>query len=655
MDKMKPDNSPAANVAAGQTPAAAPKSDILDLIDSPADLQGLSPRDLAALADEIRALIIQTVSRTGGHLASNLGVVELTLALHQVFDFSRDRLLWDVGHQCYPHKIITGRRDRFATLRQAGGLSGFPSPDESDYDVFTTGHAGTAISTASGMALADQIAGLNDRKIVAVVGDGSIVNGLSLEAINNNGLLKRQLLVVLNANAMAIDVTRGAVARLLDRIRQTQAYTDIKAKTEKVLSKLPRGGKMTETLKHIRDGLRTTMHGAQVFEMLGFRYFGPVDGHDIPALLATLRRVAEIPQPVLLHVHTEKGRGCDYAVEDPCRFHSPSAHKVNGGVVEFPASPKPLWTTVFARALLERAQHDERIVAITAAMPDGTGLDVIRDNLPQRYVDVGISESHALGLAAGLARAGLRPVVAIYSTFMQRAFDQVFHELALQKLPVTICMDRAGLVGSDGAVHHGFWDIAALRALPGMVLMAPADENELKSALVLALGLDGPCAIRYPRDEVPDPLPLTDRAPYVLGQACRVRAGDAGTFLALGAMVEHAIAAADILAREHGLETAVYSARFAKPLDEALVAELAVGGKPILTVEDHSAIGGFGSAVLETAAARSLDLTNIKVLGLPDRFIPHANRSRQLLQAGLAPQCLADAMLAAIESKVYGK
>ena len=623
---------------------------LLERINSPADLKALSVRQLERLAEEIRQLIIETVSRRGGHLASNLGVIELTLALHSVFDFPRDRLLWDVGHQCYAHKIITGRRRAFEHLRQKGGLSGFPDPDESAYDLFATGHAGTAISTAVGLAWADQTAGRNDRKVVAVVGDAAIVNGLSFEAINNAGLLKRQLLVILNDNSMAIDVTQGALARLLDRIRLTRTYSDLKHHTQQVLHSLPLGEEITEALRHLKSGLRSTVHGEQVFEGLGFRYFGPMDGHDVGALQKILRLLAQVDEPVLLHIHTQKGYGCDYAVEDPCRFHSPSAHRVNGGVVEFPRSPRPKWTELFAQALLDRARRDRRIVAITAAMPDGTGLSLIRDQLPQRYIDVGISESHAVAMAAGLAKAGLRPVVAIYSTFLQRGFDQVSEEVALQRLPVIFCMDRAGLVGGDGAVHHGWLDIAYLRPLPGMVLMAPADAVELNSALDLALRLERPCAIRYPRDEAPEALPGT-AAPYVPGKAVCVRTGRHGAFLALGAMVAPALSAAEMLAESDGIESAVYSARFAKPLDEELIRELLATGQPVLTVEDHAAAGGFGSAVAELAAGCGCDTANLRIIGLPDRFIAHADRAEQLAEAGLDAPALAEAMRRALADR----
>ncbi len=481
---------------------------LLDQLQSPHQLRRLKPEQLEQLVDQMRKRIIDVVSRRGGHLASNLGVIELTLALHYVFDFTTDRLLWDVGHQCYPHKMLTGRSGKFDSLRQKDGLSGFPSPSESEYDLFATGHAGAAISTAAGLAWADQKLGRKN-KTVAVVGDASIVNGLAMEGINNAALLNRQFLIILNDNSMAIDRTSGALAKVLDRLRMTHAYSEIMHSTTQLLQHLPLGDEIGDALRHIKDGLRSTVHGEQVFESLGLRYFGPVDGHNIGEMIKILNRLGEVDQPVLLHVHTEKGRGCAYAVEDPCRFHSPSAYTVKDGHAVFPDKTQPTWTNVFADALIELAEKDERIIAITAAMPDGTGLNKFRDVFPDRYVDVGINESHAVAMAAGMAKAGLRPVVAIYSTFMQRAFDQIFHEAAFQKLPVILCMDRAGLVGSDGAVHHGNMDISFLRPLPGMTIMAPAQESEMKSALELALSLDGPSAIRYPRDEVPAPLSET--------------------------------------------------------------------------------------------------------------------------------------------------
>ena len=615
---------------------------LLERINTPHQLRRLEMPQLGRLADELRDRIIDVVSKRGGHLASNLGITELTVALHYVFDFSHDRLLWDVGHQCYAHKILTGRGPRFETLRQSGGLSGFPAPSESGYDLFATGHAGTAISTAIGLAWADRRLD-TDRRTVAIVGDASIVNGLSLEGINNLAQLERQFLIVLNDNSMAIDRTQGGMAKALDRLRMTHAYSGLKQSTERILQRLPGGDGVTEAIRHLKEGLRTTYHGEQIFESLGIAYFGPVDGHDIPALIRLLRKLASMDRPALLHVHTQKGRGCHYAVEDPCRFHSPSAYTVENGRAVFPKRKRPTWTKAFTAALGRLAARDERIVAVTAAMPDGTGLAEFRKHFPDRTIDVGISESHAVAMAAGLAKGGLRPVVAVYSTFLQRAMDQVFEEIALQKLPVVLCMDRAGLVGSDGAVHHGFMDIAYLRPLPGIVLMAPADAPELAAALEFALAGDVPAAIRYPRDIVPEDLP-GDCPAFELGRARPVREGADGTFLCYGTAVEPALAAAAILARDDGIQAGVVNARFAKPLDVPAVTRLIRTGKPVLVCEDHAMIGGFGSAVLELAASRGLPAGHVRLAGLPDRFVAHAARPEQLTEVGLDAPSLAAAL-----------
>ncbi len=610
-----------------------PEERLIDRITTPHQLRRLERGELNQLADELRERIEHVVKKRGGHLASNLGIAELTIALHLVFDFSRDRLLWDVGHQCYAHKILTGRGEAFDRLRQPGGVSGFPSPDESPYDLFATGHAGTAISTAAGLAWGDQAAG-RDNKTVAVVGDASIVNGLSFEGINNVALLKRQFLIVLNDNSMAIDRTHGAMAGVLDRIRMTNAYSGIKHGTEHLLQRLPLGEEMVRAIRDIKAGLKTTIHGGRIFDALGLEYFGPVNGHDIQELTRVLRRLAEIDRPAILHVHTEKGRGRKYAVEDPCRFHSPSAYSIEGGQAVFTPKENPTWTQTFSDALVKRGATDDRVVAITAAMPDGTGLVKFRELFGDRTVDVGISESHAVAMAGGLAKSGLRPVVAIYSTFMQRAMDQVFQEACLQNLPVLLCMDRAGLVGSDGAVHHGLMDIAYLRSMPNMVLMAPADASEMSAAMDLALSLDCPSAIRYPRDEVPADLPGACPA-FELGRGRIIRQDADATLLCYGTMVEPALAAADILRREQSLEVAVVNARFAKPLDTKLITRLIGSGKPLLTLEDHAAMGGFGAGVLELAAAEGLSTALVRVLGVPDRFIAAASRQEQLTEAGL--------------------
>lgn len=626
-------------------------SELLDQIRTPEDLKRLPVSKLSALADEMREIIIEVVRRRGGHLASNLGIAELTIALHYVFDFAHDRLLWDVGHQCYAHKLLTGRREAFERLRQRGGASGFPDPEESPYDLFKVGHAGTAISTAVGMALADRFAG-NQRKVVAVVGDASIVNGLSLEAMNNAPLVDRQLLVVLNDNSMAIDVTQGAMARALDRVRLTRTYRDFKHATDNMLRHLPMGHEIGDALRHLHQSIRTAVHGQQAFEALGFRYFGPVDGHDAGELVDVLRRVSEVETPVLLHMHTEKGRGCDYAVEDPTTFHSPGGWTEENGRVVFARSDRPSWTSTFAQALIDRAGRDERVVAITAAMPDGTGLRTFREAFPERCFDVGISESHAVAMAGGMARDGRRPVVAIYSTFMQRGFDQTFQEIALQGLPVLLCMDRAGLVGSDGAVHHGFLDIAFLRGLPGMVLMAPAEQEEMGYAIDLALSLNGPAAIRYPRDQVP--LPLAEECPpFELGRARVLREGEDAALLCYGTSCEPAVRAAEALQAD-GVTVKVVNARFAKPLDEGCIGDLLNAGCPVLTCEDHAGPGGFGAAVLELANERGWPTGRLHRLHLPDRFVGHASRSEQLREVGLDAEGIERAVRAALNGEPVG-
>ncbi|HNQ24831.1 MAG TPA: 1-deoxy-D-xylulose-5-phosphate synthase [Phycisphaerae bacterium] len=606
---------------------------LLQHIQCPADVQKLPRDQLAVLAQEIRDRIIEVVGRNGGHLTSNLGVVELTIALHRVFDFRQDRLLWDVGHQCYPHKLLTGRQSQFDTLRQAGGVSGFPCPEESAYDLFAVGHAGTAIATAIGLARGDALLG-RDSRIVAVVGDASIVNGVSFEALNHAGTLKRQFLVILNDNEWGISPTQGGMAAHLAKFRASQWYEELKARTKQILPKLPLVGKAAlEALVHLKEGIKATVSPGQVFEPLGFQYVGPVDGHDLNELIETLRIVQRANHPILLHVYTVKGKGYDWASAEPGRFHSSKPFVVRDGKAIVNEGTGRSWTRAFVENLVELAQEDPRIFALTSGMPDGTGLNEFARRFPDRFLDVGIAESCTVDMAAGMARAGLRPVVAIYSTFLQRGFDQVYQEAALQGLPVLFCMDRAGLVGSDGAVHQGFCDIAYLRGLPGMVLMAPIDEQELREALRLALRLQQPCAIRYPRDKVAPPIP--DCTPLVPGQARRLRDGEAATILAYGTTALHALAAAEELAQA-GVEVTVVNARFAQPLDRAMVRAAFATGRPVVTVEDHSVVGGFGAGVLETAQELGV-LRSVAVarLGMPaDRFVEHGTRVQQLAWCG---------------------
>lgn len=621
---------------------------LLDEIKSPADVRALPLEALPALAQEVRDRIIEVVSRCGGHLTSNLGVTELTIALHRAFDFSSDRLLWDVGHQCYPHKLLTGRNDRFDRIRKSGGPSGFPEPAESLFDLFSVGHAGTAIPTAVGLARADEILG-RDRCTVAVVGDASIVNGVAFEGLNQAGTLKRQFLVVLNDNEWGISPTQGGIAEFLARFRASDFYEEVKAGTKRVLPKLPLLGKpVFDMIAHLKEGIKATVSPGQIFEALGFQYVGPVDGHDIPHLIELLEVLKRAQHPVLLHVHTVKGKGCDWATAEPGRFHSPKPFVIQDGKVAVSGGGTRSWTTAFVETLMEFVEKDERVYAMTAGMPDGTGLLKMADRFPDRWRDVGISESCTVDMAAGMAKAGLRPVAAIYSTFLQRAFDQVFQEVALQGLPVMFCIDRAGLVGGDGAVHHGFLDITYLRGLPGMVLMAPMDEFELREAMKLGLALHDPCAIRYPRDVVPQP--VEDSPPFELGKARWLRHGRDATILCYGVTCAAAMQAAELLMEEN-VDVSVANARFARPIDERTIARAFDGSAPVITVEDHSIAGGFGSAVLESAQQLGLSAPQVARVGIPsDRFIAHGSRSEQLAECGLDASGIAATVLRVIEA-----
>jgi len=614
---------------------------LLERIKTPVDLRAIPESELNDLAAEIRRRIIEVVSAGGGHLASNLGVTELTIALHRVFDFSTDRLLWDVGHQCYPHKLLTGRADRFDSIRKAGGLSGFPSVAESPYDLFNVGHAGTAVATAVGLARGDALLS-RDTRVVALVGDASIVNGVAVEGLNQAGTLKRQFLVILNDNSWGIAPTQGALADSLTRFRSSQMYEQIKRRAKTLLPKVPVVGQaIYDTIDHLKEGVKATLAPHQIFEQMGFQYIGPIDGHDIRHLVGMLQLLRDVPHPVLLHVHTDKGRGCDWARADPGRFHSPAAFQLESGKVTIKSGPGKSWTSAFADALVELANEDDRIVALTAAMPDGTGLNRFQQSHPDRYLDCGIAESCTVDIAAGLAKAGLRPVVAIYSTFLQRAFDQIWQEVVLQKLPVIFCLDRAGLVGGDGAVHHGFLDISYLRGFPDIVLTAPADELELRSALQFALSLDQPIAIRYPRDKVPAQ-PVANCTPYEMGRSRKLRSGSDATLLAYGVTAYNALEAAALLA-DDGIEAAVVSARFAKPIDKRMVRDAFADGKPVVTIEDHARLGGFGSAVIETVRNMGLDASRSVALGIPDRMIEHGSRAGQLAEANLDAEGIAAA------------
>jgi len=614
----------------------------LDRIQSPRDLRRLEVGDLPRVAEELREEILRVVSKTGGYLSSNLGVVELTLALHYAFDTPRDRLVWDVGHQTCSHKILTGRRDRMETLRRYGGLSGFLSRAESEYDVLEAGHASTSISAALGLAVARDLKG-EKHHVVTVIGDGAMTAGMAFEAMNQAGALGKRLIVVLNDNSMSISPSVGALPHYLAELMAGRHYAKFKDDFKKVLGRLPGvGEQVVDFARALEEGVRKTFTPGSLFEELGFRYMGPVNGHDFPAMLAAFAEARGVDGPVFLHVITQQGKGYRPAEDRPVEYHGAAPFDPSKGLprrTRKKAAEAPTLTEVFGQTLLSLAGRDPRIVAITASMPDGTGLVPFAEAFPKRFFNTGIAEQHSVTLAAGLALDGFRPVVAVYSTFLQRAFDQIFHDVCLMNLPVVFAVDCAGLAGADGASHHGVFDIAYLRTLPNMVLMAPKDEEELRHMLATAFELDGPVAVRYPRgrhprggapgmgvpgDRAEDRIGAGEIHTLPPGKAELLRRGEDGALWALGASVAPALTAAERLARD-GVELTVVNARFVKPLDrEMLAGQLAEGGR-IATVEEHTLAGGFGSAVLEAVAEMGLEGVESLCLGIPDRFVPHGS------------------------------
>jgi 1-deoxy-D-xylulose-5-phosphate synthase len=624
------------------------KDEILSRIESPADLHSLSDDQLTQLAAEVREALCQVVTTRTAHFASNLGVVELCIALHQVFDFTRDRLVWDTGHQIYPHKLLTGRYHEFPTIRQKGGLMGYPNPQESPYDLFMTGHAGCSISTILGLKTADDLRGESDRKAVAVIGDGALPSGIVFEAMNNATGLEKDILVILNDNKMGICPRVGGLAQTLDRARTAPFYSELKRDVSWLLNKVPLVGDAVErVLVQAKDLVKATLHGGMLFEELGFRYIGPIDGHDLKSLREYLEMVRDLKGPVLLHVFTEKGHGVKPACDDPVLFHTPPPVQLkNDAVVSVKRSSSRAYTDVISEALYTAMEVNPQVVVLTAAMCEGNKLQKIREVFPDRFFDTGICEGHAVAFAAGLAKSGLRPVVDIYSTFLQRSFDQIFQEVALQNLPVTFCLDRAGVVGADGPTHHGAYDNTWMRVFPNMVVMAPGDELDVRSMLDFALSFPGPVSLRYPKTATETVARSVE--PVRLGQAEVLEWGRDGMIIACGSLLPSCVKAAERL-KDEGLDVGVINARFVKPLDRETILRAVADCNFVVTVEESSLVGGFGSAVLEAANSAGLRTDHIRRLGLPDIYIEHAERSEQLHELGLDVDGIVRAVLAAAD------
>jgi len=623
---------------------------LLDSIDNPQDLKRLTLEQLPILAQEIRNTIIETVSSSGGHLASSLGAVELIIGIHYCLNAPEDKIIWDVGHQAYAHKLLTGRKERFNTLRKIDGLSGFPNKYESEYDVFTTGHGSTSISTALGMVAAQDI-GHEPNKVVAVIGDASLGGGMAFEALNHAGHLNRQILVILNDNEMSISKSVGALSKYLNRIITAPSYNKIRKDVEGLLKRVPRFGfRVMRAAKRLEEGLKNLLVPGMFFEEMGFRYFGPIDGHDVKTIVATLRNVASMSEPVFLHVVTKKGKGYSYAEKIPEKFHGVGSFDVSTGEKMLPKAEKALnepsgFTNAFSEAVIDAASRDGKIVAVTAAMPEGTGLDKFANIFPNRFFDVGMAEQHAVGFAAGLARAGLKPVVAIYSTFLQRAYDQIIHDVCLQNLNLIFMLDRSGLVGEDGPTHHGMFDIAYLRHVPNMVLLAPRDEKELKDMFVFALSYNnGPIAIRYPRSRSHVTELKKTRPGLEFGRAEILKQGRDVTLLGVGYMAGVSLKAASMLLAD-GVDCEVINARFIKPFDLESISGSLSKTKRLYILEEGVARGGFGESVLESILDVVPKDSIIKIMGLPDRFVEHGSRDILLDRCGLSAQKIREKIL----------
>lgn len=618
-------------------------SSLLSRVNSPKDLKSLSIAQMESLAEEIREFILHNVGTTGGHLAPSLGVVELTLALHSILNAPYDKVVWDVGHQAYVHKILTGRKDSFHTLRQYQGISGFPRREESVYDAFGVGHASTSISGALGMAAARDVMG-EKYTVAAVIGDGSLTGGQAFEALNQAGHIKTNLMVILNDNEMSIAKNVGGMAHYLSKLRTTPTYSRVKNDIDYLLRRIPAiGDSVAKSAERLKDSLRYLLVAGGFFEELGLTYVGPINGHDIATLQSVLLNVKKMQGPVLVHVITQKGKGYGPAEQSADKYHGIGPFCVETGNV-LKCSSTPTYTGVFGQTLLELAQQDPKIVAITAAMPEGTGLKAFAQQYPKRFFDVGIAEAHAVTFAAGMAAQGLKPVVAVYSSFLQRGYDQIFHDVCLQKLPVVFAIDRAGIVGEDGPTHHGVFDFAYLRHIPGMTIMAPGNENELRHMLKTAVDFNGPIALRYPRDEGVGAVLAKELICLKTGQAEILSSGKDVALLGIGDRVNAALQAADILQKQ-GINAAVINARFVKPLDEGMLRRICREIGILVTIEDHVLQGGFGSAVGEYLHAHGWGNVKLLKIGLPDHFVEHGPRKLLLDKYGLSAEKIAEQTL----------
>ncbi|MGA7986027.1 MAG: 1-deoxy-D-xylulose-5-phosphate synthase [Burkholderiales bacterium] len=610
--------------------------DLLRTIDDPAALRQLERKQLKQLADELRAFVLDSVSTTGGHLSSNLGTVELTIALHYVFDTPEDRIVWDVGHQTYPHKILTGRREAMARLRLLGGISGFPRRSESPYDTFGTAHSSTSISAALGMATAAKMKG-EQRRAIAVIGDGAMSAGMAYEAMNNAGAMDVDLLVILNDNEMSISPPVGALTNYLARLLSGRIYSTARRASEHLLKRVPG---VWELARRAEEHFKGMVTPSTLFEEFGFNYIGPIDGHDLDALIPTLANIAKLKGPQFLHVVTRKGQGYKLAEDDPIAYHGPGKFDPAEGIKKTPGG-RPSYSQVFGDWLCDMAELDPRLVAITPAMREGSGMVKFSDMFPQRYFDVGIAEQHAVTFAAGLACEGVKPVVAIYSTFLQRGYDQLIHDVAIQNLPVVFALDRGGLVGGDGATHNGAFDYAYLRTVPNLTVMAPSDEDECRQMLYTAFTLDSPAAVRYPRGSGPGVEVRKAMSALPLGKAELRREGRRVAILAFGSMLKPALEAAA------ALDATVANMRFVKPLDVDLLRQLAESHDLLVAVEEHAVMGGAGGAVCEALAALGIE-RKVLLLGLPDRFIDHGDTSKLLASVGLDAEGIEKAIRIAI-------